>query len=68
MGDNSSSVELGAAAVELSEGILRIIGAYGIAAGGDVRVIQPKAATPPRERVLVSADARLASNVPAATG
>ena len=68
MGDNSSSVEFAAEAVELSEGMLGIIGAYGMAAGPDVRPVQLKAAEPSRKRVLVSADARLAANVPAASG
>jgi len=64
MRDKSSSVEL--AAVELSKGMLGLIGAYGMAAGAEVRVIPLKAATPPPERV--SADARLAANLPAVTG
>ena len=66
MGDQRSSVEL--AAAELSKGMLGIIGAYGMAAGAEVRVVPPKAATPPRERVPVTAEARLAASVPAASG
>ena len=64
MGDNSSNVELATEAVELSEGMLGIIGAYGMPAGADVRDVQLKAASPSRERVLAS-PMRLAANVPA---
>jgi hypothetical protein len=57
MGDSSSSEGLAAEAVELSEGMLGIIGAYGMAARADVGNVQLKAAkpSPARERVLVSA-------------
>lgn len=57
MGDSSSNEELAAEAVELSEGMLGIIGAYGMAARADVGNVQLKAAkpSPARERVLVSA-------------
>jgi len=63
MGDKSLSVEL--AAAELSKGMLGLIGAYGITAGAEVRVVALKAASPPPERV--PADAELAANVPAAS-
>ena len=48
MRGNSSRVELKDEAEELREGI---IGAYGMPAGAEVRVIPLKAAPPPLERV-----------------
>jgi hypothetical protein len=51
MRGNSSRVELEDEAEELSEGMLGIIGAYGMPAGAEVRVIPLKAAPPPLERV-----------------
>jgi|SoiMethySBSTD1v2_1073268.scaffolds.fasta_scaffold1188621_1 hypothetical protein len=68
MRGNRSRVELEDEAEELSEGMLGIIGAYGMAAGAEVRVVPLKAASPPPERVLVPADARVAAYAAAATG
>jgi hypothetical protein len=55
MGDKRSSAER-TAAVELSKGMLDIIGAYGVCAAGDVRADDAKACSPPPERILASAD------------
>jgi hypothetical protein len=68
MRDSSSSEGLASEAVELSEGILGIIGAYGMPAGATVGVVQMKDASPPREGLLMPANARSAANVRAATG
>ena len=52
-----SSGELSTEIVELSEGMLRIIGAYGMHAGADVRDLHLKASqSPPPERPLTPAD------------
>jgi hypothetical protein len=58
MGHNGSSVELTTEAVELSKGMLEIIGAYGTHAGADVRDVHLRASSqaPPTERILASAD------------
>ena len=58
MGENRSSAELPTEAVELSEGMLRIIGAYGVHGGAGVRDLSVKAASqsPPPEPTLVYAD------------
>jgi hypothetical protein len=49
-----SSPELMTESVELSDGMLGIIGAYGMRSALDVRDLYPKAGSPPPERSLVS--------------
>jgi hypothetical protein len=58
MGDDGSSVELTTEAVELSKGMLDIIGAYGMDAGADVRDVHsgPSSQSRSPERILASAD------------
>ena len=58
MADNMSSAEPTTETVELSEGMLGLIGAYGMHAALDVRDLYAKAASqsPPPERSLPSAD------------
>ena len=71
MGDNRSSAELTTEAVELSEGMLRIIGAYGMHGGADVRDLSMKAASqsPPPERIFATADGETTEGArPRATG
>jgi hypothetical protein len=71
MGDTMSSAELTTEAVELSEGMLGLIGAYGMHTGLDVRDLYLKAASesPPPECSLASADSNTGEGVrPRATG
>ena len=58
MGDNMSGAELTTETVELSEGMLALIGSYGMDAALDVRVRYLNAASesPLPERTLSSAD------------
>ena len=70
-GDAMSSTELTPENVELSEGMLGLIGAYGMNAAIDVRDLHPKGASesPPPERALASADTSASEGVlPRATG
>ena len=61
-----SSTELASETVELSKGMLGIIGAYGMHAAIDVRDLYPKIAaeSPPPEPSLVSADTDTSEGVP----
>jgi hypothetical protein len=65
MGDNRSGAELTTEAVELSEGMLGIIGAYGMHAALDVRDLYRKAASesPPAEHSLAAADTSTSEGV-----
>jgi hypothetical protein len=71
MGDTMSSTELTPETVELSEGMLGLIGAYGMNAGLDVRDLHLQGASesPPAERALASADTSASEGVrPRPTG
>ena len=71
MADDTSSAELTTEAVELGEGMLGIIGAYGMRPGVDVRDLYLKVASesPTQERTLASADRETSEAVrPRATG
>jgi hypothetical protein len=51
MGDNVSSPELMTESVELSEGMLGIIGAYGMRSALDVRDLRADAERPPERSI-----------------
>jgi hypothetical protein len=71
MGDTMSSTELTPETVELSEGMLGLIGAYGMNAALDVRDLHLQGASesPPPERALASADTSASEGVrPRPTG